>query len=454
MTVAGLGDRGNVIEAALTDARSGEQLWGARSAPLTPGSAGATDSLAERIATAVATRLDPKLAHWITHASGPTSLESYREFRRGLDLYTDAQAGAAASHFLAAARDTGFTMAIVLAAWANYYAGQPGTADSLARLLQPRRLAPLDRALVDHQLLVFKGDLAGEYAAAAAIAAVAPQSEWRYFLAESALRVGRAREAIRVLEGMGPDQGWLEGFAGYWMQLGRALHLAGEHERELTAMEEARRRFPTNRIIAQMVLKALAALGRVTEVETEVNRAFTLKQKGNWTDNQPMEQAVAELSAHGYPDAARRLAERTVAWIGQQPPDDRHALAPSLPFFLLEAGQTSDARGLAAGLLAKTPEDLGLLLFVGTLSAEWGDRATARRIDAQLARVLDPSLRSEILVIRAGIAASLGEREAAVSLIQDACRAGFAARGLLHMLPEFAPLRGYPPFDLLAGPVD
>ena len=454
VTVAGFGDRGDVIDATLTDVRSGEQLWGTRSGPLASGSAGATDSLAERIATVVATRLDPKLAHWIAHASGPTSLESYQEFRRGLDLYTDMQHGAAASHFLAAARDTGFTMATVLAAWASYYAGQPGTADSLARSLQPRLLPPLDRAMVDHQLMVFKGDLAGEYSAAVAIAAAAPQSEWGYFLAESAVRVGRAREAILVLEQAGPDLGWLGSYPVYWMLLGRALHFAGEHERELSAMEEARRRFPTNRIIAQVLLKALAALGRVAEVEAEVNRAFTMKQKGNWTDNQPMDQAIAELSAHGYPDAAKRLAERTVDWIGQQPPDEQRALASPLLDFLLAAGQPREALRLAARLVAQGPEDLEVDTFLARVSAEQGDRVTARRIDAELARVSDPGHQSDVLMSRAAIAASLGEREAAVSLIQDACRAGYGWRSVLHQLPEFAPLRGYPPFDALARPVD
>jgi DNA-binding SARP family transcriptional activator len=454
VTVAGSGDRGDVIEAALTDVTTGLQLWGARTLPLTPGPAGATDSLAERIAAAVATRLDPKLTQWINHASEPTSLESYQEFRRGLDLYADLQPGAAAPHFLAAARDTGFTMAMVMAAWANYDAGQRGTADSIGQVLQPRRLPPLDRAMVDHQVLAFKSDLAAEYSAAAVVATVAPQSEWRYLLAESALKVGRGREAIRVLEQIGPELGWLGSYSGYWMLLGRALHFAGEHERELATMEEARRRFPTNRIIAQNVLKALAALGRVAEVEAEVNRAVTLKQKGRWTDNQPMEQAVAELSAHGHPDAAKRLAERTIAWIGQQPPDDRHALATTLPYFLSEAGQRRQALRLATALAAEDPEDLELLLFVARASAEQGDRATARRIDGQLAAMSDPRLRSEFLMLRAGIAASLGDREAAVSLIQDACRAGFSSRNVLHILREFAPLRGYPPFEALAGPVD
>ncbi|HEV8456087.1 MAG TPA: hypothetical protein VGQ24_14405, partial [Gemmatimonadales bacterium] len=394
-------------------------------------------------------------ARWIGHASEPSLLESYQEFRRGLDLYADMQSAAATPHFLAAgARDSGFTLALIFAVWTLNDAGQSGSADSLARLLHAQALPPLDRAIVDYQLMVSAGDLNGEYRTSAALEAVAPRSEWGYLLAESAVKVGRAREAIRVLERIGPDLGWLETSPGYRMLLGRALHFAGEHERELVAMEEARRRFPTNRIIAQMVLKALAALGRVAEVDAEVDRAFALKQMNGWSDNQPMDQTISELRAHGYPDAARRLAERTVAWIGRQPAADQAAIGTARVELLLDAGRAFEARRLAVQLVAADPEDFELQAFLARVSAEQGDSATARRIDARLTRVSDPRLRANILVYRAGIAASLGYREVTVGLLQDACRAGFAWRSVLHILPEFAPLRGYPPFDQLARPVD
>ena len=219
-------------------------------------------------------------------------------------------------------------------------------------------------------------------------------------------------------------------------------------------MEEARRRFPTNRIIAQMVLKALAALGRVAEVDAEIDRAFALKQMNGWSDNQPMDQTIAELRAHGYPDAARRLAVRTVAWIGRQSAAEQASIGTARVDFLLEAGQPRAARRLAVQLVAAGPEDFELEAFLARVSVELGDTATALQIDARLARVSDPRLRADILVYRAGIATSRGDREAAVSLLQDACRAGFEWRSILHMLREFAPLKGYPPFDQLARPVD
>jgi DNA-binding SARP family transcriptional activator len=454
VVVGGAGDREGVIEATLTDAGTGEQRWGTRSLPLTRGSVGAADSLAEQIATAVATRTDPGMRLWIGASSSPASLASYLEFSRGLALYVDLQPSAAAAHFRAAARDTGFTMALVMASWASYHAGKPGAADSIARALQPRLLRPLDRAWTDYQIAVFRRDLGAAYRAAAGLAAAAPGSEWRYLQAETALGIGRAGEAVRILEAMGPDLGWLAAFSGYWILLGRSLHFLEEHERELAAMDAAQRRFPANRIIAQMRIKALAALGRIAEVNAEVDRALTLRHETAWTESQPMDQAVAELVAHGYHDAAKHLASRTLTWIAQLPPPEQHAIAGSLPYFLFDAGETGRARRESQRLAIDDPGDFENIVFLAVLAADRGDRANALRIDSQLARVVDPRLRPDLLLGRAGIAASLHDRETAVRLIAEAFRAGFDGRTVIHIQAPLQRLRGYAPFDALVRPVE
>ena len=251
------------LEVTVSSAATGEQLWigqmdikAARDADLT-----GADSLAERTAAAVAARLDGNLANWIASSSQPMSLDSYREFAQGLVLYADSRPKDAAPHFIAAARDTGFTMALVLAASANYYAGQPRVVDSIVKSLQSRRLPMLDRALVDRLAAVLSHDLGAEHEASLAVSAAAPGSEWRYLQAESALKLGRSSEAVRVLDEVGPDLGWLRGFSGYWLLLDQGLHHLGKYDRELSSMTVARARFPTNRIILQDQLKALAALG-------------------------------------------------------------------------------------------------------------------------------------------------------------------------------------------------
>ena len=60
--------------------------------------------------------------------------------------------------------------------------------------------------------------------------------------------------------------------------------------------------------------------------------------------------------------------------------------------------------------------------------------------------------RTDLLISRARIAASLGEFERAVALLQDAFRAGFTWRSVLHTLPGLDPLRGYAPYEELIRP--
>jgi DNA-binding SARP family transcriptional activator/tetratricopeptide (TPR) repeat protein len=448
------------LEVTVSSAGTGEQLWnermdagGARtSEPVT------TDSLAERAATAVAVRLDGNLVNWIASSSQPTSLDSYHEFARGLALYVDIQPGNAAPHFVEAARDTGFTMALVLAAWSDIDAERAQVADSIVKSLQPRRLPPLDRALVNHLAAVLNHDLAVEYAASLAVSAAAPRSEWRYLQAESAIKLGRSGETVRVLDEVGPDRGWLRGFLGYWMLLGRALHHLGKYDRELSMMTAARARFPTNRILIQNQLKALAGLGRLGAVDSTIDYALTLRQKGNWGDLQPMDQTVLELKAHGQNEAAQRLARRTLAWMHAQPPGDQKNWATSFPYFLYYAGALAEARRQLERPGLIEPDDYELPTLLAVICAEEGDRQAAekidRRIDRRLAGITDPLQRADRLMDRASIAASLGDGPTAVRMIRDAYRAGFEWRNVIHILPGFDHIRGYPPYEALIGPVE
>jgi DNA-binding SARP family transcriptional activator len=440
----------NAIEVNLVDVATGEQLWSARQLSTSDSSRGTSvDALTERAATAVALRLDPLMTNWIAQSSQPTSLDAYHEFARAFQLYNDVQPESASVHFARAARDSQFTMALVMEAWSDIYAGERTAADSVVHVLQSSRLAALDAALVDHLVAVLSGDLGAEYRASLAVSAGSPKSEWRYLQAESALKVGRARESVRLLDEMGPDLGWLHSSFAYWHLFARALHFLGQDERDLVVITAALERFPTNRILIQDELKALAGLGRVADVEATVEQALTLRPKGNWGDMQPMEQTVWELRAHGQPDAARRLAVRTLAWVKEQPTAMQAEWAGDIPSFLYQADSLYAARRALERLLAVSPRDDYFLSFLAVVCAELGDKTTARQIAARLTQPVPSRLLGDRLMDRASVAASLDEREAAVGLIRDAYRAGYEWRTVVHILPGMTHLRGYPPYGAL-----
>ncbi|MFN8582921.1 MAG: BTAD domain-containing putative transcriptional regulator [Gemmatimonadaceae bacterium] len=423
---------------------TGERLWGLRA---TSGDRTVADRFAERVAIAVAVRADPAMAGWIHRTTEPSSIAAYRDFSHGLTLFADNESPTIEVLLRAAQRDTAFTFSLVLAGLQSVYEGRLPVADSIAMVLRHRDLPPLERGIMDVQAAVMSMNLDAEYRGALAVAAAAPASEWSYLLADAALKLGRGAEAARVAEEMGVDRGWLKGSVIGWGLLGRALHHMGDRDRELAAMAEAFSNFPTNRIVAQLYLKALAARGDVDSVLAEVDRVLALRQRGNWGDHQPVSSTIAEFWAHGHREGARRLALRAIDWLQHQDAATREEWAVMVPTYLYQAGDLNGAGNQLRELAARGPLDTDNLQLLGVIAAEQGDRETAERIAAELPGGPSPSARIEMLVVRAGILASLGQRDLAVDLLRDACRAGFAWRTVLHVLPGFDHLAGFRPFE-------
>jgi tetratricopeptide (TPR) repeat protein len=282
--------------------------------------------------------------------------------------------------------------------------------------------------------------------------ALAPKSEWRLLLAWDAWSVGRAQEAIDVLQDMEPDPDWISGRSRYWAVLGAAYHLAGVFEAELEAARKALATEPDSRSLIQLEVRALAALGRDQEVEARCERALTLTAD-HASDYQPCGQGIAELWAHGKPGPARQLADRLVA---------QYAIAPDGALDI--AGTLLDVRdihGAERALGDHRPEELedpAYLEIVTLLAAARGDRAGARigleRLDALAQAGLGETRLNRRSFRRAEVAALLGDREAAVAWLTRAFREGLRIRTALHWDFAFDGLADYPPYQALLKPVE
>ena len=99
-------------------------------------------------------------------------------------------------------------------------------------------------------------------------ATLAPGSRAPYNAARLALLTNRPSDALTLLTTMDPDRGLMRGWQSYWTQLSHALHLTGDHERELGATREMRRRYPDSRVAIVLEARALAALGRQEELDS------------------------------------------------------------------------------------------------------------------------------------------------------------------------------------------
>src|SRR2546427_13139772 len=98
------------------------------------------------------------------------------------------------------------------------------------------------------------------------MANLAPASETLYLVAEDAMALNRPREAVNALVALGPDRGFTHGWWVYWYDLTTALHLLGDHRRELRHALEGTRRFPDNTQVLTTQIRALAAPGRAEGV--------------------------------------------------------------------------------------------------------------------------------------------------------------------------------------------
>ena len=149
------------------------------------------------------------------------------------------------------------------------------------------------------------------------------------------------------------------------------------------------------------------------------------------------------------------MLRRALEWFESRRPEERpwrvqlrHAIA------LYVSGQPEAALDTLRPVAAAIGETNALYVgLVGRIAALRGDTAEARRVDAQLAAKGNEDGGANTLE-RAFIASMLGEKDRAVTLLQEAFAQGrgFNARWRLHWFSDLKPLHGYPPFEQFLRP--
>ncbi len=434
----------------------------------------AVEALRQRVMAALATLFDSRLSRWATTASQPPNFQAYQEFITGLDRFVQFDMRGAIAHFeRAAAVDTTFRLPLIFAANAHMNLGEFAAADAIAHAVERHsgRLAPLDRFYLAWVLATCRGDGAEALRAARAMASLAPASEALYLVAEDAMALNRPREAVDALIALGPDRGFTRGWWVYWYDLTTALHLLGDHRRELKQALEGARRFPDNPQVFNTHVRALAALGRAEEVTRRLAASVDLPPVRGWTPADVMLLAAVELRAHGHAAAADTALSHARDWLAARPPaesaSDAHRYRVALVSYT--AGRLDDAqreferlaargsRGrsdslAAAAVMGDGWDQMDYFGYLGAIAARQGNREQALRVDHALAGVKRPYLFGRHTVWRARIEALLGEREVAVSRLREAFGQGYPHAHAMHVDLAFDSLRDYAPFRELVKP--
>ncbi|HSE28889.1 MAG TPA: AAA family ATPase [Gemmatimonadales bacterium] len=417
---------------------------------------GAIDALRHRVLAALAPWVDPRLTAASAVQRGPPSFEAYQAFAEGLDYFYRRDSASLERFLHAYALDTTWVTPLLYALWQYDGLGRTAEGDSLLRILQPRRseLAPYDRLVLDIRREGMRANWQGQYSAARAAAELAPQSYVAaYELPRAAIALNRPAEALAYLERIDLDRGEASRLPGYWSMLSASLHMLGKFERQLGVGEEVRRRFPGDTRSYAYRARALAALGRLRELDAVLEESLLLPIEPTWgaVGIAMHTQAADELLAHGHAEHARVVLERALRFCEEAPsalerlPQHRFEVAQVLH----RLGRLAEARRLYEELLAEGGSiGAGLVDLrgrIGMAAAGQGDAATARRMEQWLATARGaPGQATEY---RAGIRAVLGEPAEAVRLLRQAMAEGRSYDSGKHAYPEYHGLRGYGPFE-------
>lgn len=380
--------------------------------------------LRERVMGMLAVRTDERLRDVPGLVERPPTYEAYRAFDRGVRLYNAQDYGEAATVLREAwVLDTAFLVPLVYAATAAWNRGEIATTDSLVRMLRARRSLlseyfDLNVTYLEH-LLAGEGDKA--YQAMRHAATLAPGSRAAYNAARAALLANRPDEARNMLTTMDPDRGLMRGWQSYWTQLSHALHLTGDHERELGAMREMRRRYPGSRVAIVLEARALAALGRHAEVDSLLAATEALPPDTYWSQAAALITVAEELEAHKTGVPAPYQA-RAIRWLANQlthSPQHR-AHRYWMGSVQYDAGRWRDAEPYLSSLATEFPDQMD---FVGLHAV---NVARLRDSAAAFAALGDPEPweRGTWTAYRARILAISGDAERAVDLLSAALLQG------------------------------
>jgi DNA-binding SARP family transcriptional activator/TolB-like protein len=443
------------IEAQITDPERGRLLQALEpvTVPIDSGTAG-VELIRQRVAAALAARFaGSQELREITARSQPPTYASYTEYLEGVRLFSRFQAEQATEHLDRAwSLDTTFHLARLYGALAALNVGNSARGDSLVRFLEVRRdrMATFDRILLDAFQADLRGDRAGLLGAMRRVAAMAPGSTFTIGHAVAAIGSNRPREALKTLVRLDPTVGLVRDNPRYWDWLTISRHLLGQHRRELREGRQGQALLEPGSMLAAEI-RALAALGRVTELDALLNVSLSLSpQHPAGTPGDVMRGAAAELRAHGHDEAAARTLAKAIAWYRDRPEEERARHRNALARTFYHAGQWAEARELLEDQAAEQPVNIGVLGQMGVIAVRQGESAEAGRISAMLAAPSQP--RGTATLWRARIAAQLGQHGQAVSLLREALSQGVIHGMWLHTDPDFAVLRDDRAFRELVRP--
>ena len=418
----------------------------------------ALEPVRQRVMAVVVVGLDPRSAGWNLGAPPPT-YAAYEQFLAGLEVFAAGDWRGAIPHWnQAAALDSAYVLPILHVSQAYLNLGENAAADSVARLLDPRRgtLTPFDRGLLDYLHGSIDGNSAMALDGARAMVSAAPGMQLPHYLhGYTAVRANHPREALEAATKVTYRFGRFRrawSAQVYWRMVTDSHHMLGNYQDELEAARAALRYIPENRDALACELRALAALGRIEEVQSKLDQ-FEAASASPGASSVPalLISLADELRVHDQLVASRLVLRRAIDWQISRPREEQ---APTVARELLATtlARLSDdtaADTLLAKLVAEQPEVPRYVAAQALLAARRGERDRAARLAARLRAHPERYDRGQTTYALAEIAAQLGDTAEAMMLLRRAFAEGMPYGPAVHSDPQLAPLRAERAFQEL-----
>jgi tetratricopeptide (TPR) repeat protein/TolB-like protein len=429
----------------------------------------AIDSASQHVMGLLAADFDPTLD------ARPPRYDAYREFMTGMEVWSS-DFTESAEYFLRSSQlDSTYFWPRLMAAHAFALTESRGKADSLFSSLESEReaLTPFERLNLDWSVAFVDREFAEGLRRLRQVDDTLEQSDaekplhrmsLKRLLGLHALLLNRPAEALAAFdEALEHWEEWepREMTTGTRWELWvleyacTALHMLGEHERELEESRRAARLYPDELNVRLCELRALAALGRTQDVKRVMSECVALRSESglpSWF----VLTAVCALRAHGHIPEAIELAEEGISLCRDRLAAEGASVDHTfeLAELLYAAERWEDATREFAEVAASRPEDADCVAYLGAIAARQGERAAALQASEWLKKNEQPYRPGGSACRRARIAALLGDHDRAVRLLREAMSEGaWLFYGLqVHTEMDLEPLRDYAPFQEFMRP--
>jgi tRNA A-37 threonylcarbamoyl transferase component Bud32/tetratricopeptide (TPR) repeat protein len=416
----------------------------------------ALNLLREKVMGTLACLNDKDLEEPLLLGVKPPTYEAYKEYKVGWDTFMGGEQSRSIAHFIRAMNlDPEFRYAMI--PMAAYYMNSSNYVRAKELISQAEEirdeLDPItEMYTIDYAGAWLRGDLEGQYRAQKRAADLYGTTMFNYSIALNANRLNRPREAINRLKALDPDDMFVKDWLGYWNNLSLAYHLLGQHEQELKEARRSRQLFPERMRTIWYEVRAWTASGNIDEIDFAIEKSFSLPPQ-SMSPGSLMYRAGRMLRAYGFREAAVYLLNRARDWYNNQPPDEKktRSFRSRMASILYYLESWEESLEVYRELYEERPDSISYLGYLGFLAARLGDRTEAQRISEELKNIDRPYLFGSNTVLRAGIAALLGEKEQAMELIRDSLAQG-QDYSILYWSMEFEGLEDYPPFIELKEP--